>query len=186
MPSLFLRSSFAVTSLFLPEQIDGSGREVWNVLFGRRVKTGKPVVVALSLMGEDVQRLDFNATRLLCAQQVFVVHPLGAHIKDVCRVDGITVDPYFEMQMFCCGTTCPSRKGDRLSSFHPVTRFDQVLGVMAIDRFQAIVVTYHHQIAVGGIGFGKPYDAIECRNDRVVGPRLEVHTGVVLSTASER
>ena len=63
MPSLFLRSYFAVTSLFLPEQIDGR-----NISFRCRVKTGKPVVVALSLMGEDVQRLDFNATRLLCAQ----------------------------------------------------------------------------------------------------------------------
>ena len=50
------------------------------------------------------------------------------------------IDADFEMQMGSRGASRPSGKGDRVAGFHLVAYLDEVPRVVAIDRFQSIII----------------------------------------------
>ena len=128
--------------------------------------------------------LDGDAVPLTGAEQAIAMELTGGEIEDQVGIEMLTVEASLKMEMGGCGTSCTSRERNRLSCFDPIARLDQILGIMAINRFQSIVMTDHNDIAIGRIGFGHPYEAIKSSYDRIVGFRLNIHTGMVPASAS--
>ena len=128
--------------------------------------------------------LDGDAVPLTGAEQAIAMELAGGEIEDQVGIEMLTVEASLKMEMGGCGTPRTSRESYRLPRFDPIARFDQILGIMAINRFQSIVMTDHNDIAIGRIGFGHPYEAIKSSYDRIVGFRLNIHTGMVPASAS--
>ena len=128
--------------------------------------------------------LDGDAVPLTGAEQAIAMELAGGEIEDQVGIEMLTVEASLKMEMGGCGTPRTSRESYRLPRFDPIARFDQILGIMAINRFQSIVMTDHNDIAIGRIGFGHPYKPIKSSNDRVVGLRLDVHARMVPASAS--
>lgn len=119
--------------------------------------------------------LDGDAVPLTGAEQAIAMEFTGGEIEDHIGIEMFAVEAGLEMEMGGCGTSCASRETNWLPRFDPIARFHQVLGVVAINGFQAIVMADDDDIAISGIGFGHSHQAIECGHDRIIGLRLNVH-----------
>ena len=128
--------------------------------------------------------LDGDAVPLTGAEQAIAMELAGGEIEDQVGIEMLTVEASLKMEMSGGGTSCASRERNRLSCFDAIARFHQVLGVMAVSRFQSIVMTDHNDIAIGRIGFGHPYEAIKSGYDRIIGFCLDIHAGMVSASAS--
>ena len=128
--------------------------------------------------------LDGDAVPLTGAEQAIAMELAGGEIEDQVGIEMLTVEASLKMEMGGCGTPRTSRESYRLPRFDPIARFDQILGIMAINRFQSIVMPDNNHIAISRIGFGHPYKPIKSSNDRVVGLRLDVHARMVPASAS--
>ena len=130
--------------------------------------------------------LDGNAIPLACSDQAIAVELAGGEIENHVGVEMFPVEACLEMEMSGGRTSCASCERNRLSRFDTIARFHQVLGVMTVSCFQAIVMADHDQVAIGGVGLGHPYKAVECSHDCIVGLRLDIHAGMVSASASVR
>lgn len=99
-------------------------------------------------------------------------------------VEVLAVDTHFEVQVCRGGSPCASGQSDRLARLYPVAGLHQVLGVVAIDGLQPVVVTNYDHIAVGRIGLGHAHDAVEGCHNRVVGTGLDVVARMMPASAS--
>ena len=128
--------------------------------------------------------LDGDAVPLAGAEQAIAMEFTGGEIEDHIGIEMLPVEAGLKMEMSGGGTSCASRERNRLSCFDAIARFHQVFGVMAVSRFQSIVMTDHNQVAIGGVGLSHPHKTIESGYDRIVGFRLDVHAGMVPASAS--
>ena len=128
--------------------------------------------------------LDGDAVPLAGAEQAIAMELAGGEIEDQVGIEMLTVEASLKMEMGGCGTSRTSRESYRLPRFDPIARLDQILGIMAINRFQSIVMTDHNQVAIGGVGLSHPHKTIESGYDRIVGFRLNIHAGMVPASAS--
>ena len=117
--------------------------------------------------------LDGNAIPLACADQAIAVELAGGEIENHVGIEMFPVEACLEMEMSGGRTSCASCERNRLSRFDTIARFHQVLGVMTVSCFQAIVMADHDQVAIGGVGLGHPHKAVECSHDCIVGLRLD-------------
>ena len=128
--------------------------------------------------------LDGDAVPLTGAEQAIAMELAGGEIEDQVGIEMLTVEASLKMEMGGCGTSCTSRERNRLSCFDAIARFHQDFGVMAVSRFQSIVMPDNNHVAISCVGFGHPYNAIKSSHDRVVGLRLDVHARMVPASAS--
>ena len=128
--------------------------------------------------------LDGDAVPLAGAEQAIAMEFTGGEIEDHIGIEMLPVEAGLKMEMSGGGTSCASRERNRLSCFDAIARFHQVFGVMAVSRFQSIVMPDNNHVAISRVGFGHPYKAIKSSHDRVVGFRLDVHARMVPASAS--
>ena len=128
--------------------------------------------------------LDGDAVPLTGAEQAIAMELAGGEIEDQVGIEMLTVEASLKMEMGGCGTPRTSRESYRLPRFDPIARFDQILGIMAINSLQTVVMPDNNHIAISRIGFGHPYEAIKSGHDRIVGSCLDVYTGMVPASAS--
>ena len=95
-----------------------------------------------------------------------------------------SIDTDFEMQMGGRGASRPSGKGDRVAGFYLVAYLDEVPRVVAIDRFQSIIMTYDYYIPIRRVGFRHADYAIERRADGIVRYRLDVIPRMITASSS--
>ena len=130
--------------------------------------------------------LDGDAVPLTGAEQAIAMELAGGEIEDQVGIEMLTVEASLKMEMGGCGTPRTSRESYRLPRFDPIARFDQILGIMAINSLQTVVMPDNNHIAISRIGFGHPHKAVECSHDCIVGLRLDIHAGMVSASASVR
>ena len=128
--------------------------------------------------------LDGDAVPLAGAEQAIAMELAGGEIEDQVGIEMLTVEASLKMEMGGCGTSCTACETNRLPCFDPIAWFHQVLGIMAINSLQAVVMPDNNHIAISRIGFGHPYKPIKSSHDRVVGLRLDVHARMVPASAS--
>lgn len=73
-----------------------------------------------------------------------------------------------------------------MSGENTISGFNQVLGVVAIDRFQSIIMANNDNVAIGGEWFRHPDNTIESRHDRIVGTSLDIYSGMMSSSSPVR
>ena len=127
---------------------------------------------------------DGDAVSFTGAEQAIAMELVSAEIENHIGIEMLPVEAGLKMEMGGCGTSCTACETNRLPCFDPISWFHQVLGVMTVSCFQAIVMADHDQVAIGGVGLGHPHKAVECSHDCIVGLRLDIHAGMVSASAS--
>ena len=127
---------------------------------------------------------DGDAVSFTGAEQAIAMEFVSAEIEDHIGIEMLPVEAGLKMEMGGCSTSCTACETNRLPCFDPISWFHQVLGIMAINSLQAVVMPDNNHIAISRIGFGHPYKPIKSSNDRVVGLRLDVHARMVPASAS--
>ena len=118
------------------------------------------------------------------AEQTITMELASAEIEDHIGVEMLPVEAGLKMEMGGSGTSCAPSQRNGLPCLDPVTRFDEVFGVVAINGLQTVVMPDNNHVAISRVGFGHPYNAIKSSHDRVVGLRLDVHARMVPASAS--
>ena len=95
------------------------------------------------------------------------------------RVNGYPIDASLKMHMLCRGATRTAFQCDGLSCSDGIPAFYQVLGVVAIDRFQPKWMAHHDDIAIASIFARQAHHAIESAAHGIIGKGLDIHPRVV-------
>ena len=129
---------------------------------------------------------DGDAVSFTGAEQAIAMELVSAEIENHIGIEMLPVEAGLKMEMGGCSTSCTACETNRLPCFDPIAWFHQVLGIMAINSLQAVVMPDNNHIAISRIGFGHPYKGVECSHDCIVGLRLDIHAGMVSASASVR
>ena len=127
---------------------------------------------------------DGDAVSFTGAEQAIAMELVSAEIEDHIGIEMLPIETGLKMEMGGCGTSCAACQRNGLSCLNPISWFHQVLGIVAINSLQAVVMPDNNHIAISRVGFGHPYKPIKSSNDRVVGLRLDVHARMVPASAS--
>ena len=137
-------------------------------------------------MREKVDGADGDIRSFFCEDDAPVAQRPPTQVEDDVGIEMVAIDAGLEMQVFGRGAPRAPGQGDGLPGPHVVARLDQVLGVVAVDGLQPVVMTDNDNVAIRRVGLGHPHDSLEGRHDRVVGARLQVHAGMPFPPASIR
>ena len=129
---------------------------------------------------------DGDAVSFTGAEQAIAMEFVSAEIEDHIGIEMLPVEAGLKMEMGGCSTSCTACETNRLPCFDPIAWFHQVLGIVAINSLQTVVMPDNNHIAISRIGFGHPHKAVECSHDCIVGLRLDIHAGMVSASASVR
>ena len=80
-----------------------------------------------------------------------------------------SVESYLKMQVLSSCSSCSASQSYRFAGFDFVSWFYQILGVMAIDSFQTVVVPDDNDISICRIWFRHSYDTVKSSNNGVIG-----------------
>ena len=127
---------------------------------------------------------DGDAVSFTGAEQAIAMEFVSAEIENHIGIEMLPVEASLKMEMGGGRTSCSACETNRLPCFDPIAWFHQVLGIVAINSLQTVVMPDNNHIAISRIGFGHPYKPIKSSNDRVVGLRLDVHARMVPASAS--
>ena len=127
---------------------------------------------------------DGDAVSFTGAEQAIAMEFVSAEIEDHIGIEMLPVEAGLKMEMGGGRTSCSACETNRLPCFDPIAWFHQVLGIVAINSLQTVVMPDNNHVAISRIGFGHPYKPIKSSHDRVVGLRLDVHARMVPASAS--
>lgn len=97
-----------------------------------------------------------------------------------------SVNAGLKVEMFCRGSSRSACKCYGLACFYLISWFYEVFGIVAIDRFQSVIMPDHNDISIGGVTFGHTDNTIESSNYRVVSECLNVNACMISSSSSIR
>ena len=69
-------------------------------------------------------------------------------VIELAAVEGLAVDTCFEVAVFRGGTSCATCEAYRMTCLDPLSFFDEVLGLMAVESLKSVGMTDDDGIAV--------------------------------------
>ena len=105
---------------------------------------------------------------------------LVGEVENRARVDGITHEAGFEVQVRACAAACASAKGNRVAHFDILVRFYKELGEVTVDGLKSVLVADDYVVAVtSALIFCESYFSGECGADSVAGLEFQVYALVI-------
>ena len=94
-------------------------------------------------------------------------------VEDEVGVEAVALEVGLEVEVLGRGASRAPRESNHLSGLHLVANLHEVLRLVGVERFQAVVMAYDDAVAVAGVWRRACHDAVESGVNLVVGLRLD-------------